>query len=335
MRATPPLLASLLALSVSLDAGPAAADPPVHTYSIVARDPATGEMGVAVQSHWFSVGSLVTWGEAGVGVVATQSFVDPAYGPKGLDLMRQGLAAPAALERLVAADAGRKGRQVAMLDAAGRVGAYTGPNAIAAAGHHIGDQFSVQANLMGKASVWPAMAKAFESTKGPLADRLIAALEAAEREGGDIRGNQSAALLIVKGTGTGKPWAGADRVYDLRVEDHPAPVEELKRLVRLQAAYNHANRGDELMTEQKVEEALKQYAASATLAPEIVELPFWQAVALASIGREADAAPIFRAVFAKEPIWAELLERLPAAGLFPDDKALIGRIKALRPARGR
>jgi uncharacterized Ntn-hydrolase superfamily protein len=335
MRAPTPLLASVLALAGCLHPRPAAADPPVHTYSIVARDPATGEMGVAVQSHWFSVGSLVIWGEAGVGVVATQSFVDPAYGPKGLELMRRGIAAPAALDQLVAADAGRKGRQVAMLDASGRVGVHTGSNAIAAAGHQLGDQFSVQANLMGKASVWPAMAKAFASAKGPLADRLIAALEAAEREGGDIRGKQSAALLIVKGTGTGRPWVGADRVYDLRIDDHPAPVAELKRLVRLQSAYNHANRGDELMTEQKVEAALQEYAASARLAPEIVELPFWQAVTLAAIGKEAEAAPIFRAVFAKEPVWADLMDRLPAAGLFPDDAALIGRIKALRPSARR
>ena len=138
-------------------------------------------------------------------------------------------------------------------------------------------------------------------------------------------------MLIVKAKGTGKPWVGADRVFDLRVDDHPQPVAELKRLVRLQKAYTHANRGDELMTEKKVEEALKEYAASAQLAPEIVELPFWQAVTLASIGKEAEAAPIFTAVFAKEPIWAELLERLPAAGLFPDDKALIARIKQLKP----
>jgi len=184
---------------------------------------------------------------------------------------------------------------------------------------------------MGKPTVWPAMAKAFESATGSLADRLIAALEAAEREGGDVRGRQSAALLIVKGQGTGKPWVGGDRTYDLRVDDHPQPVAELKRLVRLQNAYTHANRGDELMTEKKVEEALKEYAASAAIAPEIVELPFWQAVTLASIGKEAEAAPIFKAVFAKEPIWAELLGRLPAAGLFPDDKPLIARIQKLKP----
>jgi uncharacterized Ntn-hydrolase superfamily protein len=335
MRAAPVL--ALLPLIGFAPAGTARADadPLVHTYSIVARDPATGEMGVAVQSHWFSVGSLVTWAEAGVGVVATQSLVEPAYGPRGLELMRQGVPAAKALAQLVAADPGHKGRQVAMLDATGAVDAYTGSGAIAAAGHHVGVQYSVQANMMGKPSVWPAMAKAFESATGPLADRLVAALEAAEREGGDIRGRQSAALVIVKAKGTGKPWVGADRSYDLRVDDHPQPIAELKRLVRLQKAYTHANRGDELMTEKKVEEALVEYAASARLAPEIVELPFWQAVTLASIGKEAEAAPIFKAVFAKEPIWADLLERLPAAGLFPDDQPLIGRIKALRPAPAR
>jgi len=335
MRASPApagVLAAAFALAgVALPASIASADPLVHTYSIVARDPATGEMGVAVQSHWFSVGSIVTWAEAGVGAIATQSLVDPSYGPKGLELMRQGVPAPKALAQLVAADAGRNGRQVAMVDATGAVDTYTGPGAIAAAGHHVGAQYSVQANMMGKPSVWPAMAKAFEAATGPLADRLIAALEAAEREGGDVRGRQSAALLIVKAKGSGKPWVGGDRVFDLRVDDHPQPVAELKRLVRLQKAYTHANRGDELMTEKKVEEALQEYAASAQLAPEIVELPFWQAVTLASIGKEAEAAPIFKAVFAKEPIWAELLGRLPAAGLFPDDKALIARIKQLKP----
>jgi len=318
-------------LGLSLLVPALGADPLVHTFSIVARDPATGEMGVAVQSHWFSVGSIVTWAEAGVGAVATQSFVDPGYGMRGLDLMRTGIAAPAALKQLVAADAQRAGRQVAMVDAQGRVDAYTGPSAIAAAGHHVGAQFSVQANMMANAKVWPAIAEAFESTKGDLADRLLAALDGAQRAGGDVRGKQSAALLVVKAKGTGRPWAGADRVFDLRIEDHPQPLVELRRLIRLQRAYGHANRGDELMTEKKVEDALKEYQAASALAPEILELPFWHAVTLASIGREKEAAPIFRAVFAKEPIWAELLGRLPAAGLFPDDPALITRIRALAP----
>jgi uncharacterized Ntn-hydrolase superfamily protein len=309
------------------------AEPLVHTFSIVARDPETGDMGVAVQSHWFSVGSIVTWGEAGVGVVATQSFVDPGYGPRGLELMRKGVPGPDALKQLVAADQQREGRQVAMVDAAGRVDAYTGPSAIAAAGHQVGRQFSVQANMMANAKVWPAMAAAFDQTKGDLADRLLAALDAAQGVGGDVRGKQSAALLIVKAKGSGKPWVGADRLFDLRIEDHPQPLVELRRLVRLQRAYGHANRGDELMTEKNVEGALAEYKAASTLAPEILELPFWHAVTLASIGREAEAAPIFTAVFASEPIWAELLARLPAAGLFPNDAALLARIRALAPRR--
>jgi uncharacterized Ntn-hydrolase superfamily protein len=323
-----PLLTALL-LSMAF-AAPAAKDRLVHTYSIVARDAATGEMGVAVQSHWFSVGSIVTWAEAGVGAVATQSFVDPGYGFKGLELMRGGTPAPAALDQLVAADKQPDGRQVAMIDAQGRVSAYTGKSAIAAAGHHVGNGFAVQANMMANAKVWPAMASAYEATKGDLAERLLAALEAAERVGGDLRGRQSAAIVIVKARGSSCPWVGADRVFDLRVEDHPQPVKELRRLVRLQRAYAHANRGDELMTEQKVDEALREYQEASRSAPEILELPFWHAVTLASVGREKEAAPIFRSVFAKEPQWAELLTRLPAAGLMPKDEALMKRILALK-----
>jgi uncharacterized Ntn-hydrolase superfamily protein len=309
---------------------PLAAEPLVHTYSIVARDAKTGELGVAVQSHWFSVGSIVTWAEAGVGAIATQSFVDPGYGPRALDLLRRGAAAPDVLAQLVAADPQRDVRQVAIVDVQGHVAAHTGAKAIAAAGHHVGNQYSVQANLMANAKVWPAMSAAFEKATGDLADRMLAALDAAEAVGGDIRGRQSAALLVVKADGSARPWAGADRLFDLRVDDHPQPLDELRRLVRLQRAYNRANRGDELMSEQKVDEALKEYAAAAAIAPEIVELPFWHAVTLASIGREAEAAPIFRAVFAKEPAWADLVPRLPAAALLPDDKALIGRIVKLK-----
>ena len=309
---------------------PAARGPLAHTFSIVARDAATGQMGVAVQSHWFSVGSIVTWAEAGVGAVATQSFVDPAYGMRGLDLMRKGVAAPDALKQLVAADPQPDGRQVAMVDAQGRVSAYTGKSAIAAAGHEIGTQFSVQANMMANERVWPEMARAFQATRGDLADRMLAVLDAGQAAGGDIRGRQSAAILIVNAKGTGRPWVGADRVFDLRVDDNPQPIVELRRLIRLQRAYAHANHGDELMTEKKVDQALEEYKAASTLAPEIVELPFWHAVTLASIGREAEAAPIFKAVFAREPIWADLLLRLPAAGLFPNDPSLIERIRKLR-----
>jgi len=328
-----PTIASAQDSAQSADSRASGRGPLVHTFSIVARDPKTGEMGVAVQSHWFSVGSIVTWGEAGVGVVATQSFVEPAYGPRGLELMKKGISAPDALKKLVADDAQREVRQVAMLDAQGRVAAHTGKQAIAAAGHQVGIQYSAQANMMANDKIWPAMAAAFEKARGDLADRLLAALDAAQAAGGDVRGRQSAAILVVKGTSSGRPWQGADRIFDLRVEDDPQPIKELRRLVRLQRAYAHANRGDELVSEKKIDQALTEYAAAQQLAPEIQELPFWVAVTLASIGRENEAAPIFRSVFAKEPQWVELVRRLPAAGLLPNDPALVERIVKLRSGR--
>jgi uncharacterized Ntn-hydrolase superfamily protein len=327
-RASFVMVTLIVALTASL-----AADRPVHTFSIVARDPATGELGVAVQSHWFSVGSIVTWAEAGVGAVATQSFVDPGYGPRALELLRGGQGAKAALQSLLDRDGQRDVRQVAVVDVSGNVAAHTGSLAIAAAGHQMGAQFSVQANLMANALVWPAMAAAYERTAGDLADRMMAALEAGQAVGGDIRGRQSAAILIVKPTSTGRPWAGADRTFDLRVEDHPEPLVELKRLIRLQRAYARATRGDDIVAEQKIDEALKEYTEAARLAPEIEELPFWQAITLASVGREQEAMPIFRAVFRKNPVWADLVERLPASKILPDDPALIARIRALAPPR--
>jgi uncharacterized Ntn-hydrolase superfamily protein len=302
------------------------AGPLAHTYSIVARDRATGDLGVAVQSHWFSVGAIVSWAEAGVGAIATQSFVDAGYGMRGLELMRTGVPAPEALDRLVAADDQREVRQVAMIDTQGRVGTFTGKQAIAAAGHRTGNQYSVQANMMESEKVWPAMAAAFETSEGDLADRMLAALEAAQAAGGDIRGKQSAALLVVKATSTGRPWIGGDRLFDLRVEDSAEPLVELRRLVRLQRAYLHAGRGDDFAAEKKIDEALEEYSAATRLAPEIQELPFWVAVTLASVGREEEALRVFRQVFAKEPHWAELVPRLPPAGLLPDDPQLIERI---------
>ncbi len=297
---------------------------PVHTYSIVARDSVTGEIGVAVQSHWFSVGSVVTWAEAGVGAVATQSIADITYGPLGLDLMRAGRTAQQALKALLQADEHPEWRQVAMVDAHGNVAVHTGEKCIAQAGHVKGAQFSVQANLMEKKTVWPAMAEAYEHAEGDLAERMLAALEAAQREGGDIRGKQSAAILVVKPVSSGNPWM--DRVIDLRVEDHPEPVKELRRLVELNKAYNLMNEGDEHVAEGDMKAALKSYSAAMNLAPDVVELKFWAAVTMFSEGSEKEAIEYFRDVFKREKRWVEVVKRLPAAGLLPADEAKLRKI---------
>lgn len=297
---------------------------PVHTYSIVARDPETGELGVAVQSHWFSVGQVVPWAEAGVGAVATQSFVDPSYGKLGLDLMRAGRSAPDALKALLAGDEGREVRQVAMIDAQGRVDAWTGSKDIQAAGHTVGKNYSVQANLMLSDKVWPAMSRAFEATKGHLAERMLAALDAAQAEGGDIRGRQSAALIVVTGKPTGKPWA--DRVFDLRVDDSPEPLKELRRLVTLNRAYNHMNAGDLAVEKKDNEGALREYSAAEKLVPDNAEMIYWHAVALVNMNRVEEALPLFRRVFAMDRNWATLTPRLTKPGLLPDDAKLIERI---------
>jgi uncharacterized Ntn-hydrolase superfamily protein len=303
--------------------------PAEATYSIVARDPVTGDFGVAVQSHWFQVGPSVPWAEAGVGAVATQSFTRIDYGPKGLQLMKEGKSAREALDSLVAQDAQKDVRQVAMVDARGRAAAWTGPKCIAAAGHQTGDGFSVQANLMDKPTVWPAMVRAFESAKGDLAERMLAALEAAEAEGGDIRGRQSAALIVVRARSTGEPWR--DRLVDLRVDDHPKPLVELRRLLGLHRAYEEMNLGDEAMAVNQIPSALEHYTRAAKLAPEIAELPFWQAVTLFAAGKEERALPLFREVFAREERWVRLVPRLAKAGLLPEDPKKIESILAVAP----
>jgi uncharacterized Ntn-hydrolase superfamily protein len=287
--------------------------PFAHTFSIIARDPETGELGGAVQSHWFSVGSLVIWAESGVGIVATQAMVKVSYGPLGLDLMRAGIPAPAALSALLSTDELSALRQVAMVDAQGRAVAHTGERCMFAAGHQVGEGFTVEANMMANPAVWPAMAEAYRDSKGDLTERLLAALEAAQTSGGDIRGQQSAALLVVPAKPSGQPWN--DRLFDLRVEDHPAPVQELRRLVRVQRAYNLMNQGDERLGAGDTPAALVAYNSAAVLAPEMIEISFWQAVTLADLGLVDEALPIFRRVFTSNPDWATLLQRLPPVGM--------------------
>ena len=275
------------------------------TYSIVARDAETGELGVAVQSHYFSVGSVVPWLEAGVGAVATQSMVEVTYGPLGLELLKAGRSPEEALRGLVAADPGEDRRQVAIVDATGRVAVHTGVRCIAEAGHVTGDGFSVQANMMTKPTVPDAMATAFMAATGSLAERMLDALDAAEADGGDIRGRQSAALVVVGGQVGTKPW---ERIMDVRVEDAPEPLVELRRLIGLKRAY------------------IGQ-APPETLGPN-PELVFWQGVTLATAGQVDEALPLLRQAYAAGSGWAELLRRLPACGLFPDDAELIERLTA-------
>jgi uncharacterized Ntn-hydrolase superfamily protein len=284
---------------------------------------------VAVQSHWFSVGSIVTWAEAGVGAVATQSFVDPAYGPLGLDLMRSGKTAQQTLAGLLATDPGKDVRQVAMIDVHGNVAAHTGSKCIQGAGHIVGKNYSVQANLMLNDKIWGAMSKAFESSVGPLAERMLAALDAAQEAGGDIRGKQSAAILIVREKSTGRPWA--DRVMELRIEDHPEPLRELRRLVRLRRAYDHMNSGDLAVEHHDVDGALREYSAAEAMFPDLVEMKFWHATALVNAGRIEQSLPLFREVFAKDRNWVTLVPRLPASGSLDADDAVLRKILSVAP----
>jgi len=299
-----------------------------HTYSIVARDPKTGEMGVGVQSHYFSVGSVVDWGASGVGVVATQSFVNKSFGLRGLELMKQGKTPDEALAILLSDDDGKNSRQVALLDAHGRVAVHTGSKCIKYAGHETGDNFSVQANMMLKDTVWPAMARVFKKNKNiPLPERIIKALEAAESEGGDIRGRQSAAILIVKGEPVENEWD--DPYIDLRVEDHQEPLEELNRLLKLRRAYEIMDKGDIALEKGDEDEALKAFDSARKMCPNNIEMKYWTAISLANIKRFDEALPLFKEIFTLDNNWRILTERLPDVDLLNISKEELNIILTL------
>ena len=302
-------------------------NPLVATYSIVARDSETGEMGVAVQSHWFSVGSIVSWGEAGVGVVATQSFVNPAFGPDGLALLKSGITASEVVDKLIAEDEGRDVRQLAILDVNGNVKSYTGKNCIPGAGNIVGENYSVQANLMLNDKVPSAMSKAFEESKGPLAERMMAALFAAESVGGDIRGKQSAAILVVKGKSSGKVWE--DRLIDLRVEDDPYPLDKLDRLLKIHRAYNHMNAGDLAVEKGDMKLAMEEYSSAEKMFSENEEMKFWHAVTLATNGDVEASLPLFKKVFEKNENWKILTPRLVPLGLLNVSKEQLQQILSI------
>ena len=278
---------------------------PHGTYSIVALDPETGELGAAVQSHWFSVGSLCTWARPGVGAVATQSVVEPAHGPHALDRLASGWEAHTALAGVLEDDALARVRQVGVVDARGNVAVHTGADCIPEAGDATGEHWTCQANMMARGTVAAAMSAAFAEASGDLAGRLLIALEAAEADGGDVRGRQSAALLVAPAEG--EPWRLR---IDLRVEDHPDPVVELRRLLALQRAYELAGKADELMGEGRADEAAAMYVRASELAPQSDELLFWAGLAIAQKGDVAAGADAVRRAAEVHPGWLTLLERL-------------------------
>lgn len=300
-----------------------------HTYSIVAIDRRAGEMGVAVQSHYFSVGSVVPWVRPGVGVAATQALVNVQLGPDGIALLEQGHSPQDALERLLEADEGRDYRQVAFLAPNGGPATHTGSSCIAEAGHATGNDYSCQANMMLNDTVWSAMARAFEAeeSESPLSQRMLAALKAAEYEGGDIRGRQSAALVIVRTEATGR--AADDYVIDLRVEDHHSPLSELERLIGIDRAYRHADAGDAAMERGDVEAALEEFRKAEALQPENLELRYWHGVNLLSAGRTKEGLAILSEVVSRNRNWLELTLRLPDAGLADFDEELIEQLRRL------
>ena len=287
-----------------------------HTFSIVARDPKTGEMAVGVQSHWFSVGTAVPWGEAGVGVVATQSFVNKSYGIKGIELMKQGKTATQALKELLVLDSGREVRQVAMIDVNGNVNSFTGKNCIDHAGNIVGKNYSVQSNMMLTDKVNHAMAVAFESSEGkPLAERVLAALQAAQAVGGDIRGKQSAAILVVAGKSNGQPWN--EKLIDLRVDDNDKPLVELDRLLRTFRAYEHMDKGDLATEKNDMKLAMEEYGAAMKMFPKNLEMQYWTAITLANNKKISEAAAMLQKIYRQDANWRELTRRLPKVGLLP------------------
>jgi uncharacterized Ntn-hydrolase superfamily protein len=299
---------------------------PVHTYSIVARDPATGQLGVAVQSHWFSVGDLVPWVRAGVGAVATQSFVDVRYGVEGLKLMRRGKNATEALALLLEADAAPGMRQVGMVDAQGGIAQHTGENCIAHAGHLAGGNFAVQANLMEREGVPEAMARAYRESSGTLAERMLAALDAAEAQGGDLRGKQSAAIVVVRAEPAEHAWQ--EWLVHLHIEDHPAPLQELRRLLQLNGAYQETNLGEQALEKNDLAAALEHYSRAGELAPGHPEIRFWHAVALLNAGRTGAALPVLVPVLEQDAGLRMLVPRLVAAGILKIDKQTLNKIEA-------
>ena len=282
------------------------------TYSIVARDAETGEFGVAVQSHWFAAGDLVTWADPGVGAVATQSLVEVSHGPEGLRLMREGSSASEALAERVAGDEGENVRQIGMVDSRGGVAVHTGSKCIAEAGHRTGEGFTCQANMMMNDTVWDAMAETYDKSDGDLVHRLLDALDAAEAEGGDVRGRQAAGILVVKARPSDKPWE--DVIVYVRVDDHPEPLPELRRLVDLKFAYDRLDRAEQLELGGDLDAAFQEQKRALAEFPDNAEIAFWTATSFAAHGRLDEARATIRTAFDAYEGWEVLLRRLVRDG---------------------
>jgi len=283
------------------------------TYSIVARDPLTGRFGVAVQSHAYTVGPIVPWLEPGVGGVATQAFVNVSFGPIALEMLRNGWSAEKVIAALVAGDETPEQRQIGVVDPAGRAAAYTGSACVKACGHIVGEGFSVQGNLLERDEVWQSMAPAYEAALAdelPFGERLLRTLEAAEAAGGDVRGRQSAAIVIVDAELRGARWRGLN--MDLRVEDHDQPVPELRRLVNLWEA--QALLDDEGDAAKAGRSQAERYAEARRRAPEFWEIAFWAATELAAHGDMQMARREMAAAIAADPRWRTTLEHMVASG---------------------
>jgi uncharacterized Ntn-hydrolase superfamily protein len=301
-------------------------EPFAHTFSIVARDMKTGDLAVGVQSHWFSVGTTVSWGEAGVGVVATQSFINKSFGLRGLALLKKGKTAQQALDELLRTDEGRDVRQVAIADAKGNVAVYTGKKCIDFASHRKGKNYSVQANMMLTSKVPDAMATAFEkNTNLALPERVLSALNAAQAAGGDIRGRQSAVILVVKGKATSNPWDD-NHVVDLRVDDADQPLRELDRLLRTHRAYEHMNNGDLAVEKNNMAKAMQEYGAAMKQFPQNMEMQYWTAIALANSKQVPKAVSMLKGIYAKDANWRELTRRLPKVGLLTVSSAELAQL---------
>ena len=301
-------------------------EPFAHTFSIVAFDPVSGDMGIAVQSHWFSVGNTVSWGEAGVGVIATQALVNFNYGNDGLKLLKEGKRSKEVMDILLKNDPGREMRQVAILDKFGNIAVNTGQTCVNAAGHKKGLFYSVQANFASDSTVWNKMSNAYEKHKGTMVEKMISALESAENAGGDVRGRQSASILVVRGKATGKPWL--DRKIDLRVDDSDDPIGELKRLYKVHMAYQAFNHGNSALMKGNIDDADYYFNLASKLYPDNVEMTFWYAVELVNLGYLDKSIPYFKKIFDKEPSWKNVvLPKIVEAGILNVEPKILEKIK--------